>query len=68
MPEMPSSPEPFRLRDIALVAYGPTLVVSVGHGAVMPVTALRASGPGHCRRWGAPSGRGSWSDRWSGPG
>jgi MFS family permease len=32
----------FRLRDIALVAYGPTLVISVGHGAVMPVTALRA--------------------------
>ena len=33
---------PFRLRDIALVAYGPTVVVSVGHGAVLPVTALRA--------------------------
>jgi len=39
---VPPPPEPFRLRDIALVAYGPTLVVSVGHGAVMPVTALRA--------------------------
>lgn len=32
----------FRLRDIALVAYGPTVVISVGHGAVLPVTALRA--------------------------
>lgn len=32
----------FRLRDIALVAFGPTLVISIGHGAVMPITALRA--------------------------
>ncbi|WP_432478297.1 MFS transporter [Nocardioides sp. GXQ0305] len=39
---MPPTSERFRLRDIALVAYGPTLVVSVGHGAVMPVAALRA--------------------------
>lgn len=32
----------FRLWDIALVAYGPTVVNSIGHGAVMPVLALRA--------------------------
>jgi MFS family permease len=36
-------PEPaFRFRDIAVAAYGPTVVSSVGHGAVMPVLALRA--------------------------
>ncbi len=34
--------EQFRLRDIAVVAYGPSVVSSVGHGAVMPVLALRA--------------------------
>lgn len=32
----------FRLRDIWFVAYGPSLVSSVGHGAVLPVLALRA--------------------------
>ena len=32
----------FRLRDVALAAYGPSAIVSVGHGAVMPVLALRA--------------------------
>jgi MFS family permease len=32
----------FRFRDIALPAYGPTLVNSLGHGAMMPVLALRA--------------------------
>jgi MFS family permease len=32
----------FRLRDIALPAYGPTVVNSVGHGAVLPVLAIRA--------------------------
>jgi len=32
----------FRLRDIALPAYGPSVVISVGHGAIMPVLALRA--------------------------
>jgi predicted MFS family arabinose efflux permease len=32
----------FRLRDIALTAYGPTIVSSTGHGAVMPLLALRA--------------------------
>lgn len=32
----------FRFRDIALVAYGPTLVNSIGHGAIAPVIALHA--------------------------
>jgi MFS family permease len=32
----------FRFRDIALAAYGPSVVNSVGHGAVMPILALRA--------------------------
>lgn len=32
----------FRLREVAFVAYGPSLVNSIGHGAVMPVLALRA--------------------------
>ena len=32
----------FRFRDIALAAYGPSVVNAVGHGAVMPVLALRA--------------------------
>jgi MFS family permease len=32
----------FRFRDIALVAYGPSIVSAIGHGAVMPVLALRA--------------------------
>lgn len=32
----------FRLRDVALSAYGPTIVSSTGHGAVMPILALRA--------------------------
>ena len=35
--------EEFRFRDIAVVAYAPTVVSSLGHGAVMPVLALRAS-------------------------
>lgn len=46
---MPSSPPrpreaggDFRLRDIALAAYGPAVVSSIGHGATMPVLALRA--------------------------
>lgn len=33
---------PFRLRSIALTAYGPTVVNALGHGAVLPVLALRA--------------------------
>lgn len=32
----------FRLRDIALPAYGPTVVNCIGQGAVMPVLAIRA--------------------------
>lgn len=32
----------FRLRDVALSAYGPTIVNSTGHGAVAPVLALQA--------------------------
>lgn len=31
----------FRLRDIALAAYGPSVVSAIGHGAVMPILALR---------------------------
>ena len=38
---MTTTPE-FRLRDVAVAAYGPTVVNSIGHGAVMPVIALRA--------------------------
>ncbi|HET9423431.1 MAG TPA: MFS transporter [Nocardioides sp.] len=33
---------PFRLRDVALPAYGPTIVGSTGYGAVTPVLAFRA--------------------------
>ena len=32
----------FRFRDIALPAYGPSVVNAIGHGAVMPILALRA--------------------------
>ena len=32
----------FRFRDIFLVAYGPSIVSAIGHGAIMPVLALRA--------------------------
>lgn len=32
----------FRLRDVWLAAYGPSLVASVGYGAVGPVLALQA--------------------------
>lgn len=38
----PAAATDFRLRDIWFVAYGPSIVSSVGHGAVMPVLALRA--------------------------
>lgn len=34
--------EEFRLRDVALAAYGPTVVNSIGHGAVAPMIALQA--------------------------
>jgi MFS family permease len=42
MSRVPVEPAPFRLRDIALTAYGPTVVNATGHGAVMPMLALRA--------------------------
>ncbi|NYE36637.1 MFS family permease [Nocardioides cavernae] len=32
----------FRFRDIALVAYGPSIVSAIGHGAILPVLAIRA--------------------------
>ncbi|WP_036491308.1 MFS transporter [Nocardioides sp. CF8] len=32
----------FRLRDVALSAYAPSIVSAIGHGAVLPVLALRA--------------------------
>ena len=32
----------FRLRDVAVAAYGPSLVASIGYGAVGPVLALQA--------------------------
>lgn len=32
----------FRFKDIWLVAYGPSIVSAIGHGAIMPVLALRA--------------------------
>lgn len=41
-PTDPGSAEGFRLREVALAAYGPTVISSTGHGAVMPVLALRA--------------------------
>lgn len=42
MPPTSSDTVRFRLRDVALAAYGPTVVSSIGHGAVMPMLALRA--------------------------
>ena len=38
----PAQAGTFRFRDIALPAYGPSIVNAIGHGAVMPVLALRA--------------------------
>lgn len=32
----------FRFRDIALMAYGPSIVSAIGHGAILPVLAIRA--------------------------
>ena len=37
-----ASAQEFRFRDIWLVAYGPSIVSAIGHGAIMPVLALRA--------------------------
>ncbi|HEY7719573.1 MAG TPA: MFS transporter, partial [Pedococcus sp.] len=39
---MPVAEESFRLSRIALPAYGPTALASLGHGAVLPVLALSA--------------------------
>jgi MFS family permease len=36
------SPEPVRLRGIAVSVYGPTLLVAVGQGAILPLVALSA--------------------------
>ena len=36
------SPDDPRWRDLAVPAYGPTLLVSIGHGAVLPLIALSA--------------------------
>ena len=41
----------FRLRQIALPAYGPSIVEGVGHGAVLPIVAL------HARELGATVGQ-----------
>lgn len=38
----PATDTDFRFRDIWLVAYGPSIVSAIGHGAIMPVLALRA--------------------------
>lgn len=38
----PTPADEFRLRSVALAAYGPSVVNAVGHGAVMPILALRA--------------------------
>ena len=39
---MSSGTQDFRFRNIWLVAYGPSIVSAIGHGAMMPVLALRA--------------------------
>jgi MFS family permease len=41
-PSDPPDASAFRLRDVALTAYGPTVVNATGHGAVMPILAFRA--------------------------
>jgi MFS family permease len=38
----PNSPPPFSLRGIAVPAFGPALLCSVGQGAILPVVALSA--------------------------
>ena len=38
----PDSPPPFSLRGIAVPAFGPALLFSVGQGAILPVVALSA--------------------------
>jgi MFS family permease len=39
---VPVAEEPFRLSRIAVPAFGPTVLASLGHGAVLPVLALSA--------------------------
>jgi MFS family permease len=41
-PPPPDSPPPFSLRSIAVPAFGPALLFSVGQGAILPVVALSA--------------------------
>jgi MFS family permease len=41
-PPMPHQPEPFSLREIALPAFGPSLLFGLGEGALFPVLALSA--------------------------
>ncbi|MBT2537560.1 MFS transporter [Arthrobacter sp. ISL-69] len=38
----PDDPQPFSLRSIAVAAFGPTLLFSIGQGAILPVVALSA--------------------------
>lgn len=38
----PNSPPPFSLRSIAVSAFGPALLFSIGQGAILPVVALSA--------------------------
>lgn len=37
-----SGDDGFRFRDVALAAYGPSVTAAIGHGAVLPVLAIRA--------------------------
>lgn len=41
-PDETGPSDTFRLRDVALAAYGPTVISSTGYGAVAPIVALRA--------------------------
>jgi MFS family permease len=36
------SPQRLRLRDIAITAYGPTILIAIGQGAILPLVALSA--------------------------
>lgn len=47
---MTSTPD-FRLREIAVPAYGPSIVEGMGHGAILPIVAL------HARELGATVGQ-----------
>ena len=38
----PDEPAPFRLRSMAVAAFGPTLLFGIGQGAILPVVALSA--------------------------